>query len=218
MTMKATTFINKLPENYVPIFYSHGYRGNAVNRILSAHQECWFQQLGDPISWTSYWVKEPWHTDRTAQMTAHGHLGIEYNQGELDKWGQGTQAILRCLQADIKKLVFFQLHPDKWISLETTLRPCVWLWSSDCDAIQQRFNHIFNHPEIQFQVCSKAISLPHVININIAKLFSNSYNEYIDEYEQLCHSLSLTPEPDRVRAFILRYNERELLAVNSTQT
>ena len=216
--MKATTFINKLPENYVPIFCSYGYRGNAVNRILSAHQECWFQQRGDPISWTGYWVKEPWHTDRTAQMTAHCHSGLEHNQGELDKWGQGTQAILRCLQADIKKQVFFLLHPDKWLSLETTLRPCVWLWSSDCDAIQQRFNHIFDHPEIRFQVCSNAISLPHVININVAKLFSNSYNEYIDEYEQLCHSLSLTPEPDRVRAFILRYIERELSAVNSTQT
>lgn len=210
--MKASSFVQRLPANYIPIIYSHGYRGNAVNRILSAHQECAFQQPGDPLSWSGYWVKEPWQTDKTAQMTAHGHLGIEFNHNEFDRRGQGSQSILRTLQRREARLVFFQLHPVSYLNEHTLVRPFVWLYSTDAAAIHTRFVEIFNSPEIDFKVVDSALDLPHVCNINVANLFNLDYDIFITEYKHCCSSLHLTPEIDRVRAFILRYLERERLA------
>ena len=45
--------------------------------------------------------------------------------------------------------------------------------------------------------------------ILISKLFSDDYTTFLEEYTQITDYFSLTPKPNAIRAFILRYLERE---------
>ena len=53
------------------------------------------------------------------------------------------------------------------------------------------------------------IDKDNVFNIDIAKLFSDDYTTFLEEYTQITDYFSLTPKPNAIRAFILRYLERE---------
>mgnify|MGYP000669100548 CR=1 FL=1 len=53
------------------------------------------------------------------------------------------------------------------------------------------------------------INKDNVFNIDIAKLFSDDYIIFLQEYNEIVDYFNFTPKPNAIRAFILRYLERE---------
>ena len=55
----------------------------------------------------------------------------------------------------------------------------------------------------------KPKQLPNVINIDVNEIFSKDYDTFESSYLYLCNNLDITPQTNRVRAFILLWLERQ---------
>ena len=53
------------------------------------------------------------------------------------------------------------------------------------------------------------VDSPNVINIDVNKIFSKDYDTFESSYLYLCNNLDITPQINRVRAFILLWLERQ---------
>jgi len=212
--------LKALPDNFIPIWYNRMYRGNAVQRILSAHLEC---------AWEKAWCASP-DPSNTSPLdfpeTHSAYLGSEENiekLGEMEShaWahtGFGLHdlernTILKFRQAakqHVNKLVFFSQHPTGvWsnnklkradLSLISIKKQNIFLYSS------KPFTRPFKDDRVPNAV---PIDKDNVFNIDIAKLFSEDYTTFLQEYNQIIEYFYLTPKTNAIRAFILRYLERE---------
>ena len=109
------------------------------------------------------------------------------------------------------KLVFFSQHPTNiWVgtdlkkmnkTLISIKKQNIVLYSSK--PVTRPFK-LQKPPKIL-----EPIDNDNVFNIDIAKLFSDDYTTFLEEYTQITDYFSLTPKPNAIRAFILRYLERE---------
>jgi len=55
----------------------------------------------------------------------------------------------------------------------------------------------------------KYMDIPNVINIDVNEIFSKDYDTFESSYLYLCNNLDITPQINRVRAFILLWLERQ---------
>ena len=53
------------------------------------------------------------------------------------------------------------------------------------------------------------VDSPNVINIDVNEIFSKDYDTFESSYLYLCNNLDITPQINRVRAFILLWLERQ---------
>ena len=203
--------LKALPNNFIPIWYNRMYRGNAVQRILSAHPEC---------AWEKQWCSSP-DPSNTSPLdfpeTHSAYLGSEENiknlgETESHAWahtGFGLydlerDTVLKFRQAakqHVDKLVFFSQHPTGVLSdIISVKKQNIFLYSSKPFTRPFKNNRV---PDVA------PIKKDNVFNIDIAKLFSDDYLTFLQEYNQIVSYFNLTPKPNAIRAFILRYLERE---------
>ena len=202
--------VRALPNNFVPIWYYKLYRGNAVQRVLSAHPEC---------AWEKDWCASLDSSNVSPldfPETHSAYLGSDENikrlgESESHAWAHTGFGLHHLTQDTIKKfrqaakthkdkLVFFSQHPDEKTIISIKKRN-VFLYSS------QPFIRPFKDKQVPKKVLP--IEHPAVFNIDIAKLFSDDYKTFLQEYCQIVDYFNFTPKTNAVRAFILRYLERE---------
>jgi len=221
--LTAKQLFSVLPSNCYPIIYYAGFGGQMVTRILSAHEECYWQSswnnshelLESPLKFPEtvggfMLCRDDW-TIKDNYSKVHGGLGI-YPKGNYFSLDNEIKQILHCIKTiKTNKLVWFHTHPSainpgfKNGSLDWVACPFVYLYASEsCDFLDIR--------DKQFKIYSRITPCQNKLayNLDVSQLFSNNYNNFESEYLKLCAHFKLTPQINSVRAFILRYLERLL--------
>ena len=205
-----TDILSALPDNFIPIWYRSMFRGNAVQRILSAHPECAWEKewcassdpsnvspLDFPETHEAFAGSEEMY-EKLGKAESHAWAHTGFGLHDLSR--ETIKKFKRAIQTHSDKLVFFSLHPNSDSIVGNNSRN-VFLYSSEP----------FTRP---FKVKRDTIVIPpidhpSVFNIDIAKLFSDDYKTFLHEYSQIVDHFKFTPKTNAVRAFILRYLERE---------
>jgi|TARA_B100000073_G_scaffold330878_1_gene319739 hypothetical protein len=212
--------LKSLPDNFIPIWYERMYRGNAVQRILSAHPECAWEKLWCSSPDSS--ITSPLDFPETHSAFNGGDENLK-NLGEMEShaWAhtgfglhdletETLKMFVKATRTYKDKLVFFSQHPTgvwsnsklqrvDW-SLVSIKKQNIFLYSSKPFTRPFKDNRV---PNVE------PIDLDNVFNIDIAKLFNDDYLTFLQEYNQIVGYFNLTPKPNAIRAFILRYLERE---------
>jgi len=214
-----SSVLKSLPQNFIPIWFSGKYRGAAVQRILSAHPESaweksWCSSLDDstthplqfPESVDSFLGSKENYYYKGGFKSAHAwaHTGLSLHSAD-------KATVKNFARLSLKyptKLVFFAQHPTDFSDIVVKKRN-IFLFSSDFKELSKRpFKDINTLKKVE------PINHPNVLNIDIARLFSSDYETFFNEYLQLVHYFDLTIQTNAVRAFILRYLERERYVSN----
>ena len=209
-----SSILKSLPNNFIPIWFSGKYRGAAVQRILSAHPESvweksWCNSLDastlHPLQFPECVDSFIGTTDnykfkggfKAAHAWAHTGLSLHSTDKTV------VQNFARLSYKYPIKLVFFAQHPEDFSDIVVKKRN-VFLYSSDFTELSKRpFKDINTLKKV------KPIDHANVLNIDIAHLFSSDYETFFNEYLKLVSYFDLTIQTNAVRAFILRYLERE---------
>jgi len=203
--------LRKFPTNFIPIFYNPLYRGNAVARILFSHKECvWLEKwslsydedYNQPLDWpesVDFFINEHSNSINTLIMAYDKvdtalHLNVKDNLQMLKNIAQAINKIK-------SGFVFIPVHPSNEPSSIFHICPrSIVLWASDMTSINQRPYHSKPRKMKPIEGC---------FNIDVSLLFSQDYETFLEEYIRIVRWLDLTPRINAVRAFILRYLERE---------
>ena len=209
-----SSILKSLPDNFIPIWFSGKYRGSAIQRILSAHPECvweksWCNSLDEstthplqfPESVDSFFGTTDNYRFKGGFKAAHAwaHTGLSLHSTDKTV----VQNFARLSYNHTTKLVFFAQHPEDESEI-VIKKQNIFLYSSDFDSLAKRpFNDIHTLKRVQ------PINHANVLNIDISQLFSSDYETFFNEYLKLVLHFDLTIQTNAVRAFILRYLERE---------
>ena len=207
------------PNNFVPIWYALRYRGNAVNRIISAHLECvWNKKWNNTFDES---VNSPLEFPNSfdsfngdwSQYSRIGGMKASYgwvhtNSGLHNFSDRGDiENLLQSNEPD--KYVVFHSHIPENKTLMTIKKYNIYLYCSDPSLVD---NRPFKKKDLNY--INKPFENDSVLSIDIAKLFSTDYEIFLNEYLKIVYYLDLTIRINSVRAFILRYNEREKFIAN----
>ena len=202
--------LKALPDSFIPIWYEFMFRGNAVQRILSAHSECAWEKtwcsspdpsnvypLDFPETHLSYLGSDD-NIKRLGESESHAWAHTGFGLHHLDQ--NTIKKFMQAAKTHKDKLVFFSQHPDEEAIISIKKRN-VFLYSS------KPFTRPFKDKKLPQTVLP--INKDNVFNIDIAKLFSDDYIIFLQEYNEIVDYFNFTPKPNAIRAFILRYLERE---------
>jgi len=206
-----------LPDNYIVIWFSFGYRGHAVHRILSSHKEsAWDPRWANNIDSTTVGALDfpetvsNFNLDnrmsyKMSAVTVHNTMSLMI----LDD--PTVKELFKLKKIWHNKYIFITSHPDLILQnkqhnlrhLIPAKKHNIFLYCSDLNTLNRSF----------FTDNRDEVTLPHsadnVCSIDIAKLFSADYETFLEEYIMIVRWFDFTPRINAVRAFILRYLERE---------
>ena len=196
-----------LPDNYVVIWFSFGYRGHAVHRILSSHEEsAWDPRWANNIDSTAVGPLD--FPESVSNFSQHHKMSYKMSAVTV----HNNMSLMILDDSTVKELfkirrfwpdhyIFITCHPD--YKLISAKKHNIFLYCSDLNTLNRSF---FTHNR-------EEVVLPHsadnVCSIDIAKLFSTDYETFLEEYLMIVRWFDFTPRINAVRAFILRYLERE---------
>jgi len=217
--LQTRDILHKLSPRIILIFYSHGFRGHAVTRILSCHPEAHWEpkwssgnlehdnplSFPESVSGFNFYIPSDISLKKASTFVHTGaYLEIGQNDKTLTKNILSVYNLSKLLK-DTKsdKYIFLNTHPHQnAVGFEKVERPKkVILYSK---------SHL--DPRYSLWTDKKLNSLSpqeNALNIDIDKLFSADYIEFEDEYLKAVTYFDFTPRINAVRAFILRYIERE---------
>lgn len=226
--------VEKLPDNIRLVIFFAGLGGQIVTRILSTHPECYWTekwnntsepdlkptQFPDTISGFDL-ISPDVNTMKDEYGRAPGGLGfmppVRYMTTQTEKTRVVKESIKHILNSiktvDSSLYVWIHTHPYLYDSDQESpnfsdlKRPFVYLWASEeCVFTQLRDKdfHIKNNSKLR-PPCSN----PLAYNLDVSQLFSKDYAKFEAEYIKLCTHFNFTSRLDSVRAFILRYLERQ---------
>jgi hypothetical protein len=213
-------------DNFIPIWYPLGMRGNSIYRILAAHPEVYWE--GDKSSLSinslltsliiSYRDKNILSTSSSSWLLSY----ITYHTTCIFADKDFKKVMQNWLATDNKKLLFTCVHPpinskyygdkgrlvshneanirakitDKQFKLLDKCNPHIWVYGTN-----NRFNSIVKH----YAPSPESIAY----NLNVDALFSKDYVTFETEYYKLIAHFNLTSCLNDIRAFILLVLERE---------
>jgi len=207
------TVLKNLPNNFIPISNTGQFRSHAVKRILSCHPEsAWLVEWSNsfdstcvsPLDWPecvdSFGRDLELFTEEgyfCLYDKVHGGLGLH----DLSKRNLRKLAITKQQFKD--KFVFLDMHPKTEDASFFSINPnTVVCWASNVRSLAKRmyYSDVLDEPSNPVNGC---------FNIDISRLFSSSFDEFLEEYLHCVHHFDFTPRINAVRSFILRYLERE---------
>ena len=217
--MQTRDILQKLPSRIVLIFYMHGFRGHAVSRILSCHPEAhwepaWssmYDNRDDPLSFPENCSGFDFDTTeflsfKKASTLVHtgAYLEIDVNDVDIRSSFSKVYNLLNLIKdKKSNKYIFLNTHPHhKALGFETIERPKKVILYSESQA-DPRYN-LWTDRQLK-----NLTPQENALNINIDALFSSDYTLFETEYLKAVQYFDLTPRINAVRAFILRYLERE---------
>jgi len=212
--MDSKVFFKKLPSNFIPVVFDTGWRGHAFYRVFCAHSEvAWKQSLSGTLEpncltsldypeTTSGFIGADTWTLKKAAIAVPGGLGVYNKNIDSTVWNDNLQIFTDECKKEI--IIPIHTHPQE-IDIESTdTKTIIWGYGHpDADLIRRL--EFFNIPIYSI----KPYELNHVYNVNIPYLFSSDYSLFETEYVSLINYFDFKPQLNRVRAFILRYLERE---------
>ena len=225
--MQTRDILHKLPAKIILIFYMPGFRGHAVTRILSCHPESHWEPLwsytdehDDPLSFPervsgfTFFKKDSISLKKASTLV---HTGTFLQIGKANESIRSSLSSIWNLtnlirDKKLNKYVFINTHPHGAAQgLEKVERPKKVILYSESTADRR-----FDFWEDNFEVALRNLSPQEdALNINIDALFSTDYKTFEEEYIKAVRYFNFTPRINAVRAFILRYLEREHYVFNS---
>lgn len=210
MQISKENVLRKFPHNFIPIFYNPLFRGNAVARILFSHKEsAWLDKWS--ITYDENYKKPlDWPESVDFFMNRHSEnintLVMAYDKVDTAlHLNPDNEQMLKNIAHAFSKIktgfVFIPVHPvNEPNSIFHICPKSIVLWASDMASINQRPYNV--KPKVMNPVDG-------CFNIDVSLLFSQDYQTFLDEYIRIVRWLDLTPHINAIRAFILRYLERE---------
>ena len=212
--------------NFIPVWYSHGMRGNAIYRILSAHPEAYWYTTDEldnslnplyvPSNITS--IEGLAYGNDIAARIGMWKMGYTtyhtvslFKQAPFNKvlyaWLNNRDKILfPLLSPKYKKendieLLDYSTYKDLNISINRyklvdPSNPHIWVYGT---------RNRLNMTKAYFEPSPH----PSAYNLNMNNLFSTDYSTFETEYYNLIAHFNLTSCLNNVRAFILLVLERE---------
>ena len=208
----------------------HGFRGHAVTRILSCHPEAhwepaWSSIYGDrtdPLSFTENFsgydfdkeqeLPADHFTIKKASTLVHTgtYLNLDVTHDNIKSSFSKVYNLINLVKdKKSKKYIFLNTHPNnKALGFETIKRSKKVILYSEA---QTDSRYVF-WSDVRLHSLSPQEG---ALNINIDALFNSDYKIFEDEYLKAVRYFDFTPRINAVRAFILRYLERERYAFTS---
>jgi hypothetical protein len=193
-------FLDTYSDTFVLVEFSHGYGGNTLSRVISASPEFYWD--GDPTEYPDegYAIiidpePHPHFANPIQQELCCTHTFSDFMYPEFKK--------LRVME--FIRNYSKNIHPKKF---------CVRSHNGNTHEIFPK-NTIVRisgkEPDFRFFKSTdrykKPKQLPNVINIDVNEIFSKDYDTFEASYLDLCTKLDITPQTNRVRAFILLWLE-----------
>lgn len=198
--------IQKLPKKFIIITYPPTWGGSILNRIISAHDECFtFSRMhlqqddhDDPIQFPDSVEGFYYQTDHgltfTEQHLACVHLGFG---APWDDKHEDSRHYIKAIKSnkiivlrthDVSKILDPRFHEVKFVNV-----------------VGKRVNRGLVTPNRLPQ----EIVQTNVLNFDISKLLNDDYDTFLESYLELATWLELTSRVNSVRAFILLWLEKQ---------
>lgn len=209
-TLKALfdKLLQTYPERFVILFFNHGMAGSSVLRILLCHREFSISSkypassdYDDPIQFPDSVEGFDAHTDHflsfTEQHLACAHLGFYTPWDSDEEYFEDIYEYFRLFKQN--KFLALKTHQ---IHLYNKYKKsnCVFLYATKdfhrnipCDFDKDISKEIPNE----------------AFKIDVSRLFSLDYEEFLDEYLKIVYEFDLTPRINSVRSFVLLWLERQ---------
>lgn len=206
-TYALDTVLHKFPKNFIFITFLYGYAGNTLNRVISASPEIY------------------WDGDSIAYPDDIGGFPVVYDDPAAPHFATFTEQHLCCTHTETDFM-----YPDgrrhRIIELLEICKNNVFPDKKLCINSHNSFDLAEKHTKISivnihgnaptFRYFIKPmethvapIPYSNVINIDVNEIFSKDYDTFELSYLYLCNNLNITPQTNRVRAFILLWLERQ---------
>jgi hypothetical protein len=205
-----------IKEKAIIIWYFGGMRGNAVHRILSAHNEVYWNPYIQKVS--DEFISHP--LDLTEQVASFNYSeGATINTSITNwKFAYSSYHTLAYIDNNINTLI------KEWIISKSFLDKKLFLiqhpfWTSKKPYPEKYLFNLDNTPHIWVYGTLNRLTLPkryfkpstnpQAYNLNLDALYSTDYLTFETEYYKLINHFNLTSCLNRVRAFILLSLERD---------
>ena len=188
--------------NFILVDFAYGYGGNTLSRIISVSPEFYWD--GDPVEYpdNGYSIivdpePNPHFATPIEQELCCTHTPNDFMYPD-SKAGR-----IRDFIHNYSK----NIHPKKF---------CIRSHNTDTHELfpNNTIVRIFGkEPTFRFFKSTDRylhpIYVDNVINIDVNEIFSKDYDTFESSYLYLCNNLDITPQINRVRAFILLWLERQ---------
>jgi len=189
-------------KTFVFIDYAPGYGGNTLSRIISVSPEFYWE--GNPL----YYPDDGYNSTESDPEDPHFATAVQMQfccTHTLDDFMYPDSKSSR-----VRDL--FLLHKKYLKSKKFCIR------SHNCDTHEIFPNNTIvrvygKEPDFRFfdstGMYKKPKQFPNVINVDVNEIFSKDYDTFETAYLDICTKLDITPQINRVRAFILLWLERQ---------
>ena len=205
-TYALDTFLHRFPKNFIFISFPFGYGGNTLNRVISASPEIY------------------WDGDSTAYPDDIGGFPVIYDS-DAPHFATFTEQHLCCTHTETD-FMYPDGAPNRIIDLLKQYKIAKFTNKKLCINSHNSFDLAEKHTKItMIRLCGKAptfrsftkpihtnsapILFNNVINVDVNDIFSSEYSIFETTYLDLCSKLEITPQINRVRAFILLWLEKQ---------
>lgn len=205
-TYALDTFLHRFPKNFIFISFPFGYGGNTLNRVISASPEIY------------------WDGDSTAYPEDIGGFPVIYDSTD-PHFANFTEQHLCCTHTETD-FMYPDGTRDRIIDLLNVVKVSKFTDKKLCINSHNSFDLTKKHTKISIvRLCGKAptfryftnpidnnsktIPFDNVINVDVNDIFSSEYSIFETTYLELCSKLDITPQINRVRAFILLWLEKQ---------
>lgn len=195
-------FLDAYSDTFVFVDFDYGYGGNTLSRVISASPEFYWD--GDPVEYPDdgYSIIEdpepyPHFASPIEQELCCTHTPDDF------MYPDNKPARVRDLFLLHKKYL-----KSKKFCIRTHNRDTheIFLKNIIVRVSGKEPDFRFFKPTGRF-LCP--VDSPNVINIDVNEIFSKDYDTFETAYLHLCTKLNITPQTNKVRAFILLWLERQ---------
>jgi len=195
-------FISTYNNNFILVDFAYGYGGNTLSRIISVSPE--FYWYGDPIEYPD----DGYSIIVDPEPNPHFATPIEQelcctHTSEDFMYPESKVSRVRDFIRNYSK----NIHPKKF---------CIRSHNTDTHELfsNNTVIRIFGkEPTFRFFKSTNRyidkVNNDNVINVDVNEIFSKDYDTFETAYLDICTKLNITPQINRVRAFILLWLERQ---------
>jgi len=192
-------FLNILQQRVLFISFPRGYGGNTLSRIIAASPEIYWK--GNPIE----------YPDKGYSIVVDDPSAPHF-ASDLEQELCCTHTSEDLMYPDKNRIQLFMLYAklakEKIIIVRSHNRDTYKLFKKSYTV------YLYGkEPDFRFfdstDMYKKPKQFPNVINVDVNEIFSKDYDTFETAYLDICTKLDITPQINRVRAFILLWLERQ---------
>ena len=195
-------YLSTYNKTFVFIDYAPGYGGNTLSRIISVSPEFYWD--GNPL----YYPDDGYNSTESDPEDPHFATAVQ-----MQFCCTHTIEDFMYPDPDPRRVKTFILKYNKFINQK---KVCIKSHSSTTHELfpNNTVVRVYGkEPDFRFfdstGMYKKPKQFPNVINVDVNEIFSKDYDTFETAYLDICTKLDITPQINRVRAFILLWLERQ---------